>query len=128
MGRRSSTLRPPPLAHDDPRHPARDERYARLGVPADLLPDAESLADAGARVVPFWTSTLRPAVAAGRSVLVVAHGNALRSLIKHLDGASDAEIAQIELPTATPLIYEFDADMRPLRRFFIERERGAGDE
>ena len=115
-------VQPPPLPHTDPRHPRNDARYAALGGPADALPCAESLADTGARVVPFWESTLRPAVASGKRVLVVAHGNALRSLIKHFDGASDADIAKVEIPTATPIIVEFDAGMRPLRRYFIERE------
>ena len=126
--RRSSTLRPPPLTLDDPRHPANDARYARLGVPASALPAAESLAEAGARVVPFWEGTIRPAVVAGQRCLVVAHGNALRALIKHLDGASDEEIAQIELPTATPLVYEFDAGMRPVHKFFIPRVDGSDGE
>ena len=114
--RRSYDIPPPPLAAADARHPANDERYTRLlGVPRSQLPASESLKDCVARVLPFYNASVEPLLRAGRDVLIVAHGNSLRALIKHLDSVSDADIAELNVPTAVPLVYEIDsATLRPV--------------
>jgi len=111
LWRRSYDIPPPPLQFDDPRHPRFDRRYA--GIDAHELPATESLKDTLARVLPYWERHIAPAVAAGRNVLVVAHGNSLRALVKLLDGLSEQQVVQLNIPTGVPLLYEFDA---PLRR------------
>jgi 2,3-bisphosphoglycerate-dependent phosphoglycerate mutase len=108
--RRSYDVPPPPLADWDPRWPGGDGRYA-----GGERPKTESLKDTIARVLPYWESEIAPALRAGKRVIVAAHGNSLRGLIKHLDGISDAAIADLELPTGTPIAYELDRDLRPLR-------------
>jgi 2,3-bisphosphoglycerate-dependent phosphoglycerate mutase len=115
--RRSYDIPPPPLAADDPRHPRFDPRYRRVD-PA-LLPATESLKDTLARVVPCWRERLVPALARGQDLLVVAHGNSLRAMVKMLDGMSDAAIVELNIPTGVPILYELDADLRPAvaRRF-----------
>jgi len=115
--RRSYATAPDALALDDPRHPRFDVRYA--DVPAAQLPATECLKDTVARVVPYWRETIAPAVQAGRHVLVAAHGNSLRALIKHLDGLSDDEIMAVNLPTGQPIVYELDADLKPLRHYYL---------
>jgi len=112
--RRSYDTPPPALAPGDPRHEARDARYAGIAVPY-----TECLKDTVARVIPFWESAIAPAVRAGRRVLVAAHGNSLRALIKHLDGVSDADIVALNVPTGVPLVYELDERLRPLRHFYL---------
>lgn len=107
--RRSYDGRPPPLL-DDPS--LRDPRYAAL--PLRMLPHAESLRDVTARLLPYWSEAIVPELCAGRTVLVVSHGNTLRALIKQLDGIADDEIARLEVPTARPLLYRLDAGTRPL--------------
>ncbi|HMX63927.1 MAG TPA: 2,3-diphosphoglycerate-dependent phosphoglycerate mutase, partial [Candidatus Sumerlaeota bacterium] len=104
--RRSYSVPPPALAADDERHPSRDRRYA--DVPKDQLPLTESLKDTVARFVPFWESTIAPQVKKGKRVVIVAHGNSLRALVKHLDGMSEAEILELNIPTGIPLVYELD--------------------
>ena len=115
--RRSYDIPPPPLAADDPRHPRFDPRYRRVD-PA-LLPATESLKDTLARVVPCWRERLAPALARGQDLLVVAHGNSLRAMVKMLDGMSDAAIVELNIPTGVPILYELDAELRPAaaRRF-----------
>jgi 2,3-bisphosphoglycerate-dependent phosphoglycerate mutase len=115
--RRSYDIPPPPLAEDDPRHPRFDERYR--GVDPARLPATESLKDTLARVEPWWRERLVPALGAGDDVLVVAHGNSLRALVKMLDGMSDAEILEFNIPTGVPIVYELDGRHRPAvpRRF-----------
>jgi 2,3-bisphosphoglycerate-dependent phosphoglycerate mutase len=115
--RRSYDVPPPPLAADDPRHPRFDPRYR--GVDPALLPATESLKETLARVEPWWRDRLVPALAAGRDVLVVAHGNSLRALVKMLDGMGDAEIVEFNIPTGVPILYELDDRNRPSapRRF-----------
>jgi 2,3-bisphosphoglycerate-dependent phosphoglycerate mutase len=115
--RRSYDIPPPPLAPDDPRHPARDPRYGGLD-PADL-PLTESLKDTVARFLPYWHDTIAPAIRAGHRVLVVAHGNSLRALVKHLDRLSDAAIVELNIPTGIPLVYELDADLTPIHREYL---------
>lgn len=117
LWRRSYDVPPPPLAADDPRHPRFDERYEDLD-PA-LLPDAESLKDTLARVQPFWASRIAPELRAHRDVLVVAHGNSLRALVKMLDGLSEEEIVELNIATGVPLLYELDENLTPRRRRFL---------
>jgi 2,3-bisphosphoglycerate-dependent phosphoglycerate mutase len=109
--RRSYDVPPPPLAPEDPRHPRFDARYA--GVEAQLLPATESLQDTLVRVLPFWHARIAPELRTGRNVMVVAHGNSLRAMVKMLDGVSEAEITELNIPTGVPLLYELDAELRP---------------
>ena len=115
--RRSYDTPPPPLAADDERHPARDHRYR--GLPPTVLPLAESLKDTVAWFLPYWEAMIAPEIRAGRQVLIVAHGNSLRALLKHLDGISDAEIVGLNIPTGVPLVYELDDDLRPVSRTYL---------
>ncbi len=115
--RRSYDVPPPALAADDPRHPRFDPRYA--GLDPALLPAAESLKDTLARVLPCWESRIVPQLSEGRNVLVVAHGNSLRALIKMLDGIAESDIVSLNIPTAMPILYELDARQRPLGRRYL---------
>ncbi|HMZ52504.1 MAG TPA: 2,3-diphosphoglycerate-dependent phosphoglycerate mutase, partial [Candidatus Sumerlaeota bacterium] len=115
--RRSYSVPPPALAADDERHPSRDRRYA--DVPKDQLPLTESLKDTVARFVPFWESTIAPQVKKGKRVVIVAHGNSLRALVKHLDGMSEAEILELNIPTGIPLVYELDANLKPIKHYYL---------
>ncbi|KAG2499302.1 hypothetical protein HYH03_002880 [Edaphochlamys debaryana] len=115
--RRSYATPPPPLDPADPRHPRHDPRYADLTP--EQLPATESLKDCVARCLPYWHSTIAPALAAGRRPLVAAHGNSLRGIVKHLDGISDEDIMKLEIPTGTPLVYEMDEQLRPIRSYYI---------
>jgi 2,3-bisphosphoglycerate-dependent phosphoglycerate mutase len=117
LWRRSYADPPPPLDASDPRFPGRDRRYASL-APSEL-PLAESLAGTVARFLPYWESTIAPDIRAGRRVLVAAHGNSLRALVKHLDGISDEEIGGLNIPTGIPLVYELDRDLRPLSHRYL---------
>ena len=109
--RRSYDVPPPPLADDDPLSAAGDARYADL--PPDLLPRTECLRDVVGRLLPYWYDAIVPDLAAGRAVFVVAHGNSLRALVKHLDGISDEAIAELNIPTGMPLLYELDQAFAP---------------
>ena len=115
--RRSYDTPPPALAADDPRDAARDPRYA--GLARDEIPLTECLKDTVARVLPCWSSALAPAVRAGRRVLVAAHGNSLRALVKYLDGISDRDIVGLNIPTGVPLVYELDGELRPLKHYYL---------
>ncbi|MDE2347275.1 MAG: 2,3-diphosphoglycerate-dependent phosphoglycerate mutase [Gammaproteobacteria bacterium] len=115
--RRSYDIPPPPLAADDPRHPRFDPRYA--GVDPRDLPACESLKDTLARVKPDWQTRIAPQLAAGRNVLVVAHGNSLRALVKMLDGMSESEIVEFNMPTGVPLLYEFTPQLQSTGRRFL---------
>ena len=110
-------IAPEPLDIDDPRHPRFDSRYAK--IPADQLPATECLQDTVARVLPFWNESIAPAIRAGRRVLIAAHGNSLRALIKHLDNISDDDIVNLNIPTGQPLVYELDDDLRPIRHYYL---------
>jgi 2,3-bisphosphoglycerate-dependent phosphoglycerate mutase len=112
--RRSYDIRPPALEGADPRWEAKDPRYAGIEVPR-----AECLKDTVERVVPYWQGTIAPAVSAGRRVIVAAHGNSLRALVKHLDGISDEAIVKENIPTGIPLVYELDAKLRPVKRYYL---------
>jgi 2,3-bisphosphoglycerate-dependent phosphoglycerate mutase len=109
--RRSYDIPPPPLPQTDPGHPRFDRRYA--GVPAGELPSAESLKDTLARVLPFWNARIAPELLAGRNVLVAAHGNSLRAIVKMLDQMSDADIVELNIPTGVPLLYTLDGQLQP---------------
>ena len=115
--RRSYADPPPPLTADDERHPGRDRRYADLAP--NELPVAESLKDTVARFLPYWQGTIAPAVKAGQRVLIAAHGNSLRALVKYLDNVSDDEIVGLNIPTGVPLVYELDGDLKPLRHYYL---------
>ena len=115
--RRSYADPPPPLTPDDPRFPGHDRRYADL-APSDL-PLAESLKDTVARFLPYWHERIAPEVRSGRRVVVAAHGNSLRALVKYLDGVSDQEIVGLNIPTGIPLVYELEDDLRPIRHFYL---------
>lgn len=110
--RRSYDVPPPPLPDDDPLSQASDPRYALL--PPELLPRTECLRDVVMRMLPYWYDAIIPDLAAGRTTLIVAHGNSLRALVKHLDGIGDADIAALNIPTGMPLVYELDAAFRPV--------------
>ncbi len=115
--RRAYAIAPNPLALDDARHPRFDARYATLT--AAELPATECLKDTVARVLPYWESTIAPAVRSGQRMLIAAHGNSLRALIKYLDGISDEKIIELNIPTAQPLVYELDDALKPLRSYYL---------
>ena len=117
LWRRSYDVPPPALTADDPRYPGKDPRYADVGP--IYLPLSECLKDTVARFLPYWFETIVPAVKTGRKVLIVAHGNSLRSLVKYLDDVSDEEIIGLNIPTGIPLVYELDEQMKPIRHYYL---------
>lgn len=118
--RRSYDTPPPPLEDGDARLECDDPRYQSL--PRARFPRTECLKDTVARFVPYWETTIVPSILAGRRILIAAHGNSLRALIKYLDDISDADIVGLNIPTAQPLVYELDADVRPLRSYYLADE------
>ena len=114
--RRSFDIPPPPLAAGSPYDLSSDPRYAGIAIPA-----TESLKDTIARVLPYWESTIVPELNAGKTVLISAHGNSLRALVKHLSGISDADITGLEIPTGQPIVYDLDASLRGERYYLSER-------
>jgi len=112
--RRSYDTPPPELDRADPRYEGNDARYAGIKVPL-----TECLKDTVARVVPYWQSSIAPAVRAGKRVLIAAHGNSLRALVKHLDGISDEKIVEKNIPTGIPLVYELDHALKPVRHYYL---------
>ncbi len=117
LWRRSYDVRPPALEADDPRSPAKDPRYAELGP--NEVPLTECLKDTVARMLPYWHETIAPMVRAGTRVLVAAHGNSLRALVKYLDDVPDDEIVGLNIPTGIPLVYELDDELRPLKHYYL---------
>jgi 2,3-bisphosphoglycerate-dependent phosphoglycerate mutase len=115
--RRSYAVPPPALTPDDERYPGRDRRYADLS--RQELPVTESLKETVARFLPYWQAAIAPQVKAGARVLIAAHGNSLRALVKYLDGVSDDAIVELNIPTGIPLVYELDQELRPLRNFYL---------
>jgi len=115
--RRSYDTPPPPLEPTDERFPAKDPRYASLDP--EEVPKSESLKDTVERVLPYWKNVIVPAVQSGQRVVVSAHGNSLRALVKHLDNVSDEEIVKLNIPTGIPLVYEFGDDMSPIRHYYL---------
>ncbi|GIH75983.1 phosphoglyceromutase [Planobispora longispora] len=114
LWRRSYNVPPPPIDDEDEFSQAGDARYGLL--PKELMPKTECLKDVVERMLPYWYDSIVPDLSAGRTVLVVAHGNSLRALVKHLDGVGDDEIAGLNIPTGIPLLYELDADFRPVAK------------
>ncbi len=114
--RRSYDIPPPPLTADDPRHPSRDRRYADLKT---KLPLTESLKDTVARFLPYWHDTIAPDIKAGKKVLIAAHGNSLRALVKYLDNVPEDEIVELNIPTGIPLVYLLNDDLQPLQKFYL---------
>jgi 2,3-bisphosphoglycerate-dependent phosphoglycerate mutase len=115
--RRSYDVPPPVLTPDDERFPGKDPRYA--GLSKDELPLTESLKETVARVVPYWHSKIAPDIKAGKRVVIAAHGNSLRALVKFLDGMSEDEILKLNIPTGVPLVYELDADLKPIKHYYL---------
>jgi 2,3-bisphosphoglycerate-dependent phosphoglycerate mutase len=115
--RRSYATLPPPLDRDDPRFPGHDRRYAHLS--ADELPQTECLKDTVERFLPYWKETIAPDVSRGQRVLIAAHGNSLRALVKYLDGVSDDDIVALNIPTGVPLVYELEDDLTPIRHYYL---------
>lgn len=120
LWRRSYAVPPPPLDWEDPRHPRFDPRYA--GLTKEQLPSAESLKITLERVLPYWHSTLSPMIKSGKRLLVSAHGNSLRALVKYLDHISDEAIPELNIPTGIPLVYELDADLNAVKHYYLADE------
>jgi 2,3-bisphosphoglycerate-dependent phosphoglycerate mutase len=118
--RRSYDVPPPPLEMDDERHPRFDRRYA--GLAPNQIPRSESLKNTVERMLPYWHSTMAPVVKSGQRVLIVAHGNSLRALVKYLDNVSDEEIVGMNIPTGIPLVYELDPDLKPRKHYYLGDE------
>lgn len=121
--RRAYAIAPPPLTADDERNPARDPRYAAL-APADV-PLTESLKDTVDRFLPYWHGSIAPRIAAGQRVLIAAHGNSLRALVKYLDNVSDEAIVELNIPTGIPLVYELDASLKPIKSYYLGDQEAA---
>lgn len=115
--RRSYDIPPPSLEESDERHPAHDPRYGKL--PNDILPKTECLKDCIQRVLPYWYDGIAPDILSGKNVLIVAHGNSLRGLVKHLDGLSEEDILKLNIPTGIPLVYELNERLQPVRHYYL---------
>ncbi len=120
LWRRSYDVPPPALAKNDPGHASKDIRYQHL-LPEEL-PDTECLKDTVVRVVPYWQMEIAPQLRAGKRVIIAAHGNSLRALVKHLDHVSDEAIVNLNIPTGVPLVYELTDDLRPIRSYYLGDE------
>ena len=121
--RRSYDIPPPPMTPDDPRHAARDPRYKDLSP--DEIPLTESLKETVERFLPYWHEVIAPSIRSGKRVLIAAHGNSLRALVKYLDNISNDEIVELNIPTGIPLVYELDERLEPLRHFYLGDARAA---
>jgi 2,3-bisphosphoglycerate-dependent phosphoglycerate mutase len=115
--RRSYDVPPPPLTKDDPRYPGHDPRYAELS--SSELPLTECLKDTVERFLPYWHDEIAPTIRRGKKVIIAAHGNSLRALVKYLDDISDDAIVELNIPTGIPLVYELDADLRPIKSYYL---------
>jgi 2,3-bisphosphoglycerate-dependent phosphoglycerate mutase len=115
--RRSYDTSPPPLEEADPRFPGRDPRYRTLSKAE--LPLTECLKDTVARFLPYWHQTIVPAIQSGKKIIIAAHGNSLRALVKYLDNISDQEIVSLNIPTGVPLVYELDAALKPIKNYYL---------
>ncbi len=118
LWRRSIDVRPPALSKDDERFPGNDPKYKDLSD--DELPCTENLQDTIDRVVPYWNSDIKPALESGKSVIVTAHGNSLRGLVKYLDGLTNDEVVNLEIPTGNPLVYELDDELKPIKHYYLK--------
>ena len=123
--RRSYDIPPPPLTPDDERWSGRDPRYRDL-APSEI-PASESLKDTVARFLPYWHETIAPAITSGTRVLIAAHGNSLRALVKYLDTVSEADIVELNIPTGIPLVYELDDRLKPIRHYYLGDEKAAAE-
>jgi 2,3-bisphosphoglycerate-dependent phosphoglycerate mutase len=121
--RRSYDVPPPPMSQDDERWPGRDPRYAQMRP--EEIPASESLKDTVARFLPHWEAEIAPAIRSGKRVIIAAHGNSLRALVKHLDGISDQDIVELNIPTGVPMLYELDENLRPISRRYLGDEEAA---
>ena len=121
--RRSYDIPPPPLTPDDPQHPSRDRRYADLEP--NELPLTESLKDTVARFLPYWHSSIAPDIKAGKRVLIAAHGNSLRALVKYLENTSEQEIVELNIPTGIPLVYMLDDELKPVQKYYLGDQEAA---
>ncbi len=115
--RRSYDTPPPALSRDDERYPGKDRRYAHM--PTDEVPLTECLKDTVERFLPYWVDAIVPAIKEGKKVIIAAHGNSLRALVKYLDNISDEEIPGLNIPTGVPLVYELDQDMHPIKHYYL---------
>jgi len=115
--RRSYGIRPPALTEDDPRHPSRDRRYGSMSL--EEIPSVECLKDTVARFVPYWEEVISPAIREGKRVVIAAHGNSIRALVKYLDNVSDEEIVSLNIPTGVPLVYELDDELKPVKSYYL---------
>jgi 2,3-bisphosphoglycerate-dependent phosphoglycerate mutase len=118
--RRAYAIPPPSLEETDERYPGKDPRYK--GLDKNDIPKTESLKDTVARFLPFWHETIAPQIKEGKKVLIAAHGNSLRALVKYLDDVSEEEIVELNIPTGIPLVYELDADLKPIRHYYLADE------
>ena len=118
LWRRSNDVRPPELAEDDPRYPGNDPKYSELSK--DELPKTENLIDTIDRVLVYWNEEIKPAIESGKNVIIAAHGNSLRALIKYLDNISDDEIVGVEVQTGNPICYELDDNLKPIRHYYVK--------
>jgi 2,3-bisphosphoglycerate-dependent phosphoglycerate mutase len=121
--RRSYDIPPPPLSPDDDRWSGRDPRYA--GLTPSQIPASESLKDTVARFLPYWHDTIAPSIASGTRVVIAAHGNSLRALVKYLDNVGDQEIVELNIPTGIPLVYELDDRLKPIRHYYLGDQEAA---
>jgi 2,3-bisphosphoglycerate-dependent phosphoglycerate mutase len=115
--RRSYDIRPPALTEDDPRWPGGDPRYRDLA--RQEIPLTECLKDTVVRFLPYWHDTIGPAIKSGLRVIIAAHGNSLRALVKHLDNISEKDIVELNIPTGVPLVYELDSDLKPIKHYYL---------
>lgn len=115
LWRRSYDVKPPELKKADPRYPGKDPRYKGIV----MVPVGESLKDTVERFLPYWKKNIEPKIRTGKRVIIVAHGNSLRALVKHLDGISDSDITGVNIPTGIPLVYELDSNLKPLKRYYL---------
>lgn len=117
LWRRAYDVQPPALEDNDPRHPKHDPRYKDLEKKD--LPATECLKDTVERFLPYWHETIAPTVRSGKSVIIAAHGNSLRALVKYLDNIPDSEIVKLNIPTGIPLVYELDSDLKPIKHYYL---------
>ena len=123
--RRSYDIPPPPLTPDDERWSGRDPRYKDL-APSEI-PASESLKDTVGRFLPYWHETIAPVITSGTRVLIAAHGNSLRALVKYLDNVSEQDIVELNIPTGIPLVYELDQQLKPVRHYYLGDEKAAAE-
>jgi len=120
--RRSYDIPPPPMDEKDPNWPGHDRRYLEVGATKEQIPKTECLKDTVERFLPYWHETIAPIVKTGKRVIIVAHGNSIRALVKYLDNISDKDIVSLDIPTGIPLVYELDDDLKPIKHYYLADE------